>query len=99
MQGVAVIDYRVTGWGHTCALKRDPKQIHESGAPIYTGHMFYGDLIFTGREVVQVGTELIIKMASGRPVVLQLTEVRPAGDPLDMYFISAYPVRYLEEEG
>lgn len=93
-----MIDYRTMTWGHTVSLKKDPEQKHESGAPIYSGHMFYGAWAFRGREEVKAGTELIIKMASGLPAVFELIEVRPAGDPDDMYFFTAYPVRYLEAE-
>lgn len=90
-----MIDYRKQAMGHACSLQREnPERTHESGAPILSGYLFYG---WPGTEKVEVGTQFILMMASGKPAVFELIKVDRKLDPHDMYLVEAYPVCYLED--
>jgi hypothetical protein len=84
------IDYRAPSWGHTVHLVRDGTA-HESGAPLYSGWLFSSSV----RPLP--GVEVLVRMASGRVAVFELTDIRWATDPDDMYHIKAYPTRYLDD--
>lgn len=84
------IDYRENRWGHSIYLDR-PSIGQVDGAPQFSGCLF-------SSARVNVGTELVLSMKSGRPAVFLVDEIRSCNDPEDMYFFKAHPVRYLEDQ-
>lgn len=82
-----LIDYRHTSWGHNIAISHWDKDPEGE----LRGHVW-------NQKPVNVGDEMIWETPYGYATA-KVTEVKPCGDPWDMYWLRVQVIRREDKDG